>query len=179
MIGIENGYSLGHDIDRLDAAYRRGARYLGLVHVGNNDLCTSSLPNEELHEPKVAATGISEFGRAAVRRANALGIMVDVSHASDACVRDVLAVSLAPIIASHSSARALVDHPRNLTDDLARAIAAKGGVDPGRRLQGIRQTGQRSRSRRKSAAEGRCADNPATTNSMARNTNTCRRTSTA
>ena len=128
MIGIENGYSLGHDIDRLNAAYRRGARYLGLVHVGNNDLCTSSLPNEELHEPKVAATGISEFGRAAVRRANALGIMVDVSHASDACVRDVLAVSLAPIIASHSSARALVDHPRNLTDDLARAIAAKSGV---------------------------------------------------
>ncbi len=128
MIGIENGYSLGHDVSRLYAAYKRGARYLGLVHVGNNDLCTSSLPNAELHEPKIATVGISEFGRAAVRRTNELGIMVDVSHASDACVRDVLEVSRAPIIASHSSARALVDHPRNLPDDLARAIAAKGGV---------------------------------------------------
>jgi len=128
MIGIENGYSLGHDLARLDAAYRRGARYLGVVHVGNNDLCTSSLPNEALHEPKVATVGLSDFGRAAVRRANELGVMVDVSHASDACVRDVLAASRAPIIASHSSARALVDHPRNLTDELARAIAAKDGV---------------------------------------------------
>ena len=128
MIGIENAYSLGHDLKRLDAAYARGARYLGLVHVGNNDLCTSSLPNKELHEPVVSGVGLSEFGRAAVKRANELGIMVDISHASDACVRDVLAASTAPIIASHSSARALVDHPRNLSDDLARAIAAKGGV---------------------------------------------------
>ncbi len=128
MIGIENAYSLGHDLKRLDAAYARGARYLGVVHVGNNDLCTSSLPNADLHEPPIATVGLSDFGRAAVRRANELGIMVDISHASDACVRDVLEVSTAPIIASHSAARALVDHPRNLSDDLARAIAAKGGV---------------------------------------------------
>lgn len=128
MIGIENAYSLGHDLARIDAAYARGARYLGLVHVGNNDLCTSSLPDAELHEPAVSAAGISAFGRAAVRRANRLGLMVDVSHASDACVRDALQVSGAPLIASHSSARALVDHPRNLPDDLLRAIAAKGGV---------------------------------------------------
>jgi membrane dipeptidase len=128
MIGIENAYSLGHDLTRLDAAYARGARYLGIVHVGNNDLCTSSLPNADLHEPAIATVGLSDFGRAAVHRANALGIMVDISHASDTCVRDVLEVSTAPIIASHSAARALVDHPRNLTDDLARAIAAKGGV---------------------------------------------------
>jgi membrane dipeptidase len=128
MIGIENAYSLGHDLARIDAAHARGARYLGLVHVGDNDLCTSSLPNVELGEAKPATAGISDFGRAAVRRANALGMMVDVSHASDACVRDVLALSTAPIIASHSSARALVDHPRNLPDDLIRAIAAGGGV---------------------------------------------------
>ncbi len=128
MIGIENAYSLGHDLKRLDAAYTRGARYLGLVHVGNNDLCTSSLPNAELHEPAISTVGISEFGRAALRRANELGMMVDVSHASDACVRDALDVSTAPIIASHSAARALVDHPRNLSDNLARAIAAGGGV---------------------------------------------------
>ena len=128
MIGIENAYSLGHDLARIDAAYARGARYLGLVHVGNNDLCTSSLPDVEHGEPAKAAVGISEFGRAAVRRANQLGMMVDVSHASDACVRDVLAVSSAPIIASHSSARALVEHPRNLPDDLLHAIAAGNGV---------------------------------------------------
>jgi len=128
MIGIENAYSLGHDLSRIDAAYARGVRYLGLVHVGNNDLCTSSLPNEELGEANPATTGITDFGRQSVARANALGMMVDVSHASDTCVRDVLALSTAPVIASHSSARALVDHPRNLPDELVRAIATKGGV---------------------------------------------------
>lgn len=130
-IGIENGYSLGHDLARLDAAHARGARYLGLVHAGNNDLCTSSAPNVDKGEPawgSAGDTGMSDFGRAALARANALGMLVDVSHASDNCVRDVLAVSTAPIIASHSSARALVDHKRNIPDDLLRAIAAKGGV---------------------------------------------------
>lgn len=131
MIGIENSYSLGHDIRRLDAAYDRGARYVGLVHVGNNDLCTSSLPDTEHGEPAMNSAGdhgMTDFGRAVVKRANALGMMVDISHASDRCVRDALAVSHAPIIASHSGARAVLDHPRNLPDDLVRAIAAKGGV---------------------------------------------------
>ncbi|WP_431634467.1 dipeptidase [Dyella sp. KULCS107] len=131
MIGVENAYSLGHDLKRLDAAYDRGARYVGLVHVGNNDLCTSSLPDIEHGESAMNSPGdrgMSDFGRAVVKRANALGIMVDISHASDRCVRDALAVSTAPIIASHSGARAVLDHPRNLPDDLLRAIAAKGGV---------------------------------------------------
>ncbi|SEW05486.1 membrane dipeptidase [Luteibacter sp. 329MFSha] len=128
MIGIENGYSLGHDIRRLDAAYARGARYIGLAHVGNNDLCGSSLPKKELGDRPDSNVGLTGFGREVVRRANALGMMVDVSHSSDACVREVLALSTAPVIASHSSARAVTDHPRNLPDDLLRAIAAKGGV---------------------------------------------------
>lgn len=128
MIGIENAYSLGHDLARLDAAYARGARYVGLVHVGKNDVCTSSQPDVERGEAAIAMTGLTGFGREVVRRANRLGMMIDVSHASDACVRDVLAASAAPVIASHSSARALVDHPRNLPDDLLRAIAASGGV---------------------------------------------------
>ncbi|MEO8161828.1 MAG: membrane dipeptidase, partial [Arenimonas sp.] len=127
MIGIENAYSLGHDLRKLDAAYARGARYLGVVHVGNNDLCTSSLPDLEKGETDGPA-GLSAFGRSAVRRANALGMMVDISHASDACVRDVLAWSTQPLIASHSSSRALVPHARNLPDDLLPAIAARGGV---------------------------------------------------
>jgi len=128
MIGIENSYSLGHDLRRLDAAYARGARYVGLAHVGNNDLCGSSLPKKELGDKPDSNLGLSAFGRQVVQRANALGMMVDVSHASDACVHDVLALSQAPIIASHSSARAMTDHPRNLPDDLLVAIAAKGGV---------------------------------------------------
>lgn len=128
MIGIENGYSLGHDIRRLDTAYARGARYIGLAHVGNNDLCGSSLPKKELGDRPDSNVGLTGFGREVVRRANALGMMVDVSHSSDACVRDVLALSTAPVIASHSSARAVTNHPRNLPDDLLRAIAAKGGV---------------------------------------------------
>ena len=124
LIGIENGYSLGHDLARLDAAYARGARYLGVVHVGNNDLCGSSAPSEG----EAPNAGLSAFGAAAVARANALGMLVDVSHASDACIADVLRTSKAPIIASHSSARALVDHKRNLTDEELRGIAANGGV---------------------------------------------------
>ena len=131
MIGIENAYSLGHDLHRLDAAYDRGARYVGLVHVGDNDLCTSSLPDTEHGESAMNSPGdhgMTDFGRAVVKRANALGIMVDISHASDRCVRDALVISTAPLIASHSGARAVLDHPRNLPDDLLRAIAARGGV---------------------------------------------------
>jgi membrane dipeptidase len=130
-IEIENAYSLGHDIHRLDAAFDRGARSVGLVHVGNNDLCTSSLPDTEHGEPAMNSAGdigMSEFGRAVVKRANQLGMLVDISHASDACVREALKVSTAPIYATHSGARAVLDHPRNLPDDLLRAIAAKGGV---------------------------------------------------
>ncbi len=131
MIGIENAYSLGHELSRLDEAYARGARYVGMTHVGNNDLCTSANPDESLGQAphnSPGDTGITDFGRAVVERANALGMMVDISHASDNCVRDVLALSKAPIIASHSSARALSDVPRNLPDELLRAIAANGGV---------------------------------------------------
>jgi len=130
-IEIENAYSLGHDIRRLDAAFDRGARSVGLVHVGNNDLCTSSMPDTEHGESAMNSagdTGMSAFGRAVVRRANQLGMLVDISHASDRCVRDALEVSSTPLIASHSGARAVLDHPRNLPDDLLRAIAAKGGV---------------------------------------------------
>lgn len=146
MIGVENGYSLGHDIKNLDAAYHRGARYVGLAHIGDNDLCTSSMPQAELGDAPLSDAGLSDFGRSVVTRANQLGIMVDVSHSSDACVRDVLALSTSPVIASHSSSRALINHPRNLSDDLLRSIAAKGGViqavavsgylklDPGREM---------------------------------------------
>lgn len=128
MIGIENGYSLGRDVDNLDAAYARGARYVGLTHVGHNAICTSSSARPEFGDASPGDVGLSEFGRSVVQRANQLGVMVDVSHTSDACVRDVLAVSTAPVIASHSAVNALVDNPRNLDDSQLRAIADQGGV---------------------------------------------------
>lgn len=129
MMGIENGFVIGRDLARLDALYARGARYIGLTHTGHNDICTSSGVLEEFGDTRAPENdGLSAFGETVVRRANQLGMMIDVSHASDACVRDVLRTSSAPIIASHSSARALTPHARNLDDDLMRAIAAKGGV---------------------------------------------------
>lgn len=129
LMGIENGFVIGQELPRLDAFFARGVRYLGLTHTGHNDICTSSGLLKEFGDTASPANdGLSEFGARVVRRSNRLGMMVDVSHASDACVRDVLRVSTAPIIASHSSVRALTDHPRNLSDDLLRGIAAKGGV---------------------------------------------------
>jgi CubicO group peptidase (beta-lactamase class C family)/microsomal dipeptidase-like Zn-dependent dipeptidase len=129
LMGIENGFVIGKELDRLDALYARGARYIGLTHTGHNDICTSSGALAEFGDlPAPADAGITAFGESVVRRANALGMLVDVSHSSDACVRDVLRISSAPIIASHSSVRALTPHARNLSDDLLRAIAANGGV---------------------------------------------------
>jgi membrane dipeptidase len=129
MMGIENGFVIGKDLARLDALYARGARYLGLTHTGHNDICSSSGLLTELGDTAAAQNvGLTPFGESVVGRANRLGMMLDVSHASDACVRDVLRLSAAPIIASHSSARALTNHARNLSDELMRAIAAQGGV---------------------------------------------------
>jgi CubicO group peptidase (beta-lactamase class C family)/microsomal dipeptidase-like Zn-dependent dipeptidase len=129
MMGIENGFVIGKDLARLDALYARGARYIGLTHTGHNDICTSSGILPEFGDTRAPENdGLSAFGETVVRRANQLGMLVDVSHSSDACVRDVLRASSAPIIASHSSARALTHHARNLDDDLMRAIAARGGV---------------------------------------------------
>lgn len=127
MIGIENGYSLGRSLDAVDTAWERGVRYLGLTHVGHNALCTSSSPHDATGEAPAGA-GLSGFGRSVVLRANQLGMMVDVSHASDQCVRDVVKWSSAPVIASHSSAHELVQHPRNINDTLLQAIAGTGGV---------------------------------------------------
>ena len=123
LIGVENGYALGGKIENVERFYDLGARYIGLLHTSNNDLGDSSTDRKG---PKYQ--GLSEFGRAVVRESNRLGIMVDVSHASDDVFWQVIELSSAPPIASHSSARAVYDHPRNLTDDMLRAIAERGGV---------------------------------------------------
>jgi len=107
----------------IEEYYGLGVRYIGLSHSSNNDICDSSTdPGGAEHN------GLSLFGELVIEEMNRLGIMVDISHASDETVRDVLETSTAPIIASHSSARAIHDHPRNLPDDLLIKIAETGGV---------------------------------------------------
>ncbi|MBN2665578.1 MAG: dipeptidase [Bacteroidales bacterium] len=123
FIGIENGYPIGKDISRVKAFYDRGARYITLSHTRNNDICDSSTdPWGPEHD------GLSAFGREVVIEMNRLGMMVDVSHISDNAFYDVLEVSTAPVIASHSSCRALCESPRNLDDDMLLALRDNGGV---------------------------------------------------
>lgn len=123
FIGMENGYPLGKDISLVEEFYQRGIRYITLCHSRDNDICDSSTDEENPED-----NGLSEFGRQVVAECNRLGIMVDVSHVSDKTFYDVLKVSKAPVIASHSSVRAICDHPRNLSDEMIKALAEKGGV---------------------------------------------------
>ena len=120
-LGMENGYPLGNDPDLLDEFYKRGIRYVTLVHSYNNDICDSSTDTLE-------HGGLSPFGEQVVARMNDLGIMVDLSHASDDTFYDVMELSRAPVIASHSCARSLCDHPRNLSDDMLLKLKENGGV---------------------------------------------------
>ncbi len=121
MIGIENGAAIEGDIENLRHFAERGIVYMTLCHNGDNDICDSAKGNQ-------THNGVSEFGKQVIREMNRLGIMVDLSHASEKSFYDALELSKTPIICSHSSCRALCDHPRNLTDDQMRALAAKGGV---------------------------------------------------
>ncbi len=119
--GIENGYAVGLDIDNVDRFRKRGVAYMTLCHNGDNDICDSHKGNHEHN-------GLSEFGKQVVERMNKVGMMVDLSHASEKSFWDAMECSSKPIICSHSSSRALCDHTRNLTDDQMRALAAAGGV---------------------------------------------------
>lgn len=121
MTGIENGYAIGRDLANIEAFRRRGVVYMTLCHNGNNDLCDSA---RDLPEHN----GLSELGRQAVAEMNRTGMMVDLSHAAEKTFYDAIEASRVPIVCSHSSARALCNHPRNLTDDQLRALAASGGV---------------------------------------------------
>ena len=121
MLGIENGYAIGDDLTRIEHFRRRGVVYMTLCHNGDNDLCDSARGNAE-------HGGLSAFGRAAISEMNRVGMMVDLSHAAESSFYQAIEASRTPIVCSHSSARALCDHPRNLTDDQLRALAASGGV---------------------------------------------------
>jgi len=123
FIGMENGYPVGEDLTLVQTYFDLGCRYITLSHFANNAISDSSTdPDGPLHN------GLSAFGRQVVQEMNRLGIMVDISHTSDKTFYDVLALSKAPVIASHSNARALCDFPRNMTDDMIRAIGKNGGV---------------------------------------------------
>ncbi len=121
-IGIENGYPMGEDLARIAEFHGKGARYMSIAHNGHNQLGDSHTPAEPLHG------GLSELGRKAVLEMNRVGIMVDVSHASRATMLEVVALSKAPVIASHSGCRAVNDHTRNLDDEQLRALAKNRGV---------------------------------------------------
>ena len=121
MLGIENGLALEHHIENVEHFARRGIVYITLCHNGDNDLCDSAR-GMQTHG------GVSQFGAEVIREMNRLGIMVDLSHAHEKSFYDALEISATPIVCSHSSCRALCDHPRNLTDDQMRLLASKGGV---------------------------------------------------
>ncbi len=123
FIGMENGYPIGKDLALVEYFYDRGVRYITLCHGGDNDICDSSFERRNPED-----NGLTEFGEQVVAECNRLGIMVDISHASDKSFFGVIQVTKAPIIASHSSVRAICDHPRNLTDEMLKALAENGGV---------------------------------------------------
>ncbi|MBQ2524616.1 MAG: dipeptidase, partial [Prevotella sp.] len=121
MFGIENGLALEHDIQNIKHFAQRGVVYITLCHNGDNDICDSA---------KGCNTndGLSQFGEKVIKEMNDCGIMVDLSHANEKSFYDAIEASRLPIVCSHSSCRALCDHPRNLTDDQMRKLARSGGV---------------------------------------------------
>jgi membrane dipeptidase len=123
FIGMENGYPVGKNLANLEEYHKLGVRYLTLCHGSDNDICDSSTDTDNPED-----NGLSDFGKEVVAECNRLGIIADVSHLSDQSFFDVLGAGRAPVIASHSSCRALCDHPRNLSDEMIRALAKKGGV---------------------------------------------------
>ena len=122
MLGIENGYAIGHDISQVEHFRKRGIVYMTLCHNGDNDICDSARRSNQEHG------GISTFGAEVIKEMNRVGLMVDLSHAAETSFYDALDISSTPIVCSHSSCRSLCDHPRNLTDDQMLALARKGGV---------------------------------------------------
>lgn len=122
-IGMENGFPLGKDIDRVEEFYDRGVRYITLCHTKNNDVCDSSTDKKGPEHD-----GLSDFGKEVVVEMNKLGMLIDVSHIADKSFFDVIELSKTPIIASHSSVRSIAHHPRNFSDEMLHALAKNGGV---------------------------------------------------
>ena len=122
MLGIENGIAIDGKLENLQHFVDRGIVYMTLCHNGDNDICDSASKTQHTHH------GVSAFGEQVIKEMNRLGVLVDMSHAGEESFYQALEISSKPIVCSHSSARTLCDHPRNLTDDQMRALAQKGGV---------------------------------------------------
>ena len=137
MLGIENGIALDGQLENLQHFAERGIVYMTLCHNGDNDICDSASRSQNTWG------GVSPFGEQVIREMNRLGILVDMSHAGEKSFYDALDISSKPIVCSHSSARALCDHPRNLTDNQMRALATKDGVAQTTSYHGfLRQDGE-------------------------------------
>jgi membrane dipeptidase len=126
MFGVEGGHMIEDDLNKLEALYKRGARYLTLTHNIAPSWATSAA--DETTKPNLPHKGLTDFGKLVVQRMNQLGMMIDISHAGDQTFWDVIKLSTKPIIASHSSVYSLVPHRRNLKDEQIKAIAKNGGV---------------------------------------------------
>ncbi len=122
FMGMENGWPIGKDIKNVEMFYNLGVRYVTLSHSRNNDIADSSTDDE------LEWGGLSPFGEEVVREMNRLGMLVDISHVHDSTFYDVMRITKAPVVASHSSARAMCDHPRNMNDDLLRLVKENNGV---------------------------------------------------
>jgi len=121
LMGIEGGHAIENSLSALRVLHRLGCRYMTLTHTNTNEWADSSTDQP-------AHNGLTPFGKDVVRELNRLGVMVDISHVADKTFYDALEVTRAPVIASHSSCLAIANHPRNMTDDMLRALAKNGGV---------------------------------------------------
>ena len=126
LMGIEGGHAIEDSLHALRMFYRLGVRYMTLTHTNTNDWADSE---GDINNPKIKHhNGLTDFGREVVREMNRVGMMIDISHVADKTFYDVIGVTRAPVIASHSSSRALAPHTRNMTDDMLRAVSKNGGV---------------------------------------------------
>jgi microsomal dipeptidase-like Zn-dependent dipeptidase len=133
ILGVEGADAIGDSVDRLDELFARGVRVVGLVHLADNQIGTTCMPWQKyvgkvLPVRRGTAEGLSSFGRDVVERMNRLGMVIDLAHADRRTVMDVVAASSAPVISSHTGARACSDFDRYLSDDEIRVIAGTGGV---------------------------------------------------
>ena len=128
VISILNAYPLGADLAQLDEWYMRGVRVLGYTHAGNNDWADSSRPSKALDDKPEEHGGLSELGKQGVARTNDLGMLIDVSQLTTPALKQVLDLTKAPVVATHSGMKAIVDSPRNLSDEELELIKKNGGV---------------------------------------------------
>lgn len=128
LISVLNAYPLGADLNQLDAWYQRGVRVLGYTHAGNNQWSDSSRPSKALNDTPDQNGGLTDLGKQGVARLNQLGVLIDVSQLSTPALKQVLSLTKAPVVATHSGLKAIVDAPRNLSDEELDLLKQNGGV---------------------------------------------------